>query len=232
MSLPTLEVPTYELVLPSTKKKVEYRPFLVKEHKILMTLMDSDLHEVARGVTNLVDVCTFNKLDIEKLSHFDIEYIFLQLRSKSIGDGVDLIVNCPCGEKIPHTVSLENLIIENTEGFTNKIMITDTIGIKMRFPTFEEVIKIYNDDLDTDSIMSLVADCIDCIFQDDRVQYRKDFTNEELENFLNQFTKEQFDKLEQYFLKMPKVVQSVEKDCPACGRHNTLKLEGLQNFFV
>lgn len=232
MALPKLEVPTYELVLPSTGKKIKFRPFLVKEHKILMMLMDNDISEVSRGVIDLVDACTFNKLKIDDLSHFDIEYIFLQLRSKSIGENVELIVNCPCGAKLPHTVSLEDVVIENAEGFSKTILITDTIGVEMRFPTFDQIFKIYENELDTEYIMQVVEDCISSVFQDDKVYSRDDFTKDELKEFLEQFSKEQYDKLEKYFLNMPKVVQHIEKECPECGKHNQLRLEGLENFFV
>lgn len=230
MTLPILEVPTYECVLPSTGDKVKYRPFLVKEHKVILTLMDASVPEVARGITDLIDACTFNKLDVNKLSHFDIEYLFLQLRSKSIGEMVDLVVNCPCGAKIPHTINLDEIVVEKSEGFANKIMLTDTIGVVMRYPKFDQVVKIFYDQLDTDSVMEVVSECVEAVWQGD--QYYDNFTKEELDNFINSLSKTQFDKIEEFFKKMPKVVQHITKECPECGRNNELKLEGLQNFFV
>ena len=107
MALPALDVPTYELTLPSTNKKVKFRPFLVKEHKVLLTLSDADEQEVSRVTKDLVDVCTFNKLKVKELPHFDIEYVFLKLRSKSIGENVEVIVNCECGNKIETSFSIE-----------------------------------------------------------------------------------------------------------------------------
>lgn len=230
MGLPTLDVPTYECTLPSTGQKVKYRPFLVKEHKVILTLMDSDVPEVAKGITDLVDVCTFNKLDLSKLSHFDIEFLFLQLRSKSIGESVELTVNCPCGTKIPHTISLEDISIIKNEKFSNKINITPNIGVVMRFPKFEEVVKLFYEDLDTESVMEIVVNCITGIWKDD--EYYDSFTKEEVGEFINNLTKQQFDKIEEYFKAMPKVVLDINKECPDCGKHNEVRLEGLQNFFV
>jgi hypothetical protein len=230
MALPILEVPTYECELPSTGKKIKYRPFLVKEHKVILTLMDADVPEVARGITDLIDACTFNKLDITKLSHFDIEYLFLQLRSKSIGEKVELTVNCPCGAKIPHEINLDDIKVVKNENFTNKIMITDTIGVVMRYPKFEEVVKIFYDELDTESIMGVVCNCIEAVWQGS--EYYDSFTKQEVEDFVNSLSKQQFDKLENFFKDMPKVVQEITKECPECGKVNEVRLEGLQNFFV
>ena len=232
MALPKLEVPSYELELPSTGKKVKYRPFLVKEHKILLTLVESDLPEVARGVTELVDVCTFKQLDIDKLSHFDVEYIFLQLRAKSLGESVDLVVNCPCGAKVPHTVSLNDVKVVKTPDFTNKLKITDTVGIVMRYPKFEEITRLYDGEFKADVIFDVVKLCIESVYDDQDVYDKSSYTSEELDEFLNSLSKQQFEKIEKYFTDMPKIVQPIEADCPECGKHNSLTLEGLQNFFV
>ena len=230
MPLPTLDVPTYECELPSTGEKIKYRPFLVREHKVILTLMDSDVPEVAKGITELIDVCTFKKLDINKLSHFDIEYLFLQLRSKSIGENVSLVVNCTCGAKIPHTINLDEVHIERKEGFTNKIQITDKVGIVLKYPKFEDVVKIFYDEMNVDSIMDVVKNCIEAVW--DENEYYDSFTSEEIDYFLNSLSKEQFKKLEDFFINMPKVVQPISKECPECGKLNEVRLEGLQNFFV
>lgn len=232
MPLPKLEVPSYEFVLPSTGKTVKFRPFLVKENKILLTLVDSDLHEMARGVTEIVDVCTFNNLDMSRMTHFDIEYAFLQIRAKSLGDNVDVIVNCPCGAKIPHTASLADVKVVKTEGFTNKIKLTDTIGITMRYPTFEEIATLFDNEFKPDIIFKMVRDCVDVVYDGEDVFDRTSFTQEELDEFLNSLSKDQFEKIEKYFTEMPKVVQPIEADCPECKTHNKLTLEGMQNFFV
>ena len=120
MALPVLETPTYDLVLPSTNKKIKFRPFLDKEHKILMTLSDAEDSEVIRVIKEIIDVCTFKKLNVDKLPNFDIEYIFLNLRSKSIGEKVDIIVNCPCGNKIEHSIDLNEVKVERKEQSNNQ----------------------------------------------------------------------------------------------------------------
>lgn len=233
MPLPTLDVPTYVCDLPSTGAKIKYRPFLVREHKILMTLSDADVNEISRGVIDIVDACTFKKLDIKKLSHFDIEFLFLQLRSKSIGEAVELVVNCPCGEKIPHTASIEDIKVNKTEGFSNKIMITNNVGVVMRFPKFEEVFQIYyNEEQDVNLMFNMVKSCIDGVYDSEEYFEVSSISDEQLDDFLNSFTREQFDKLEKFFTDMPKVVHTIETDCPSCGKHNVVNLEGLQNFFV
>ena len=127
MALPKLETPTYELILPSTGDKLKFRPFLVKEHKILLTMSEADDNEVARIIRELVDVCTFKTLKIKDLPHFDIEYIFMHLRAKSISETVEVVVNCECGEKIDTSFNIEDLKVVKPEGHSNKIMINNEI---------------------------------------------------------------------------------------------------------
>jgi len=229
MALPALDVHTYELVLPSTGVKVKYRPFLVKEYKILLTALETDVQEISRIVLELVDACTFNKLDINKLAHFDVEYLFLQLRAKSIGEIANLNINCDCGAKINFELNLNNAIIDKIESHNNKIMITDNIGVIMRYPKFDELVDIY-DNLKTEKVIEVVAKCIDKVFNQDEVFENLD--QQESIEFLNNFTKEQFDKLENFFSTMPKVKQKIDKNCNNCGKHHEYDIEGLQNFFV
>jgi len=231
MALPKLNTPTYQLTLPSTGKKVIYRPFLVKEHKILLTMSESDDTEVARIIKELVDVCTFNKLDVSKLPHFDIEYIFMNLRAKSIGERVEVVVNCDCGEKIETSFSIDDLIVETNNSGMNKIMLDEVHGIEMDYPCFEDVVGIYSSD-DSNKIVRLIIQCIRGVFDNENYWEAKDQSPEELEEFVLSLTKTQFDKIEEFFINAPKVVQIVECDCPKCGKHNTNRLEGLSNFFV
>lgn len=231
MALPKLNTPTYELILPSTGKKITYRPFLVKEHKILMTLNDADDTETARVVRDLVKVCTFDKVDAGKLPHFDIEYIFMNLRAKSIGEMVDVIVNCECGNKIDTSFSINDLKIEKRPDHSNKILLTDTIGIEMNYPVFEDVLKIYAEN-DTNKVFDLILNSIKGVFNQAEYWDAKDQTKEELESFLSSLTKKQFELVEDFFVSAPKIVQVIETDCPKCGKHNVSRLEGLRNFFI
>ena len=232
MALPILDVPTYELTLPSTGKIITFRPFLVKEHKILLTLSEAEESEVSRIVTDLVDVCTFKKLNAKDLPHFDIEYIFMHLRSKSISETVDVIITCTnCEKDYESNFSIENLNVEIPEGHSNKIMLTPTVGIEMKYPKFDNIVKVYNSNK-VDDIFNLVKNSIGGIFQEDNYWNASEQSEEEIESFLMQLTKEQFDKIEQFFTSSPKVVQTIESDCPHCSNHNTSRIEGLQNFFV
>jgi len=231
MALPILETPTYELTLPSTNKKVKYRPFLVKEYKILLTTVEADVAEITRIVTELVDNCTFNKLDVAKLAHFDVEYLFLNIRAKSISETADIVINCECGTKIDYTLDITNLKVQKDEHTTNKVMLTDDIGVVLRYPQFDEMLGI-RDNANSARIVELITDCVDAVFTKDDYFDKTSYTNEELNTFVSSFTKKQFDKLEEFFRNIPKIVQHIETDCPSCNKKNIVDLEGLQNFFV
>lgn len=231
MALPKLNTPTYELKLPSTGKTVKYRPFLVKEHKILLTLKEANEIEVFRVIKDLVNICTFEKLKVEDLSNFDIEYIFIQLRAKSIGETLDLIINCECGNKIEHIANLLDAKVVKRENHNSKIQLTDSIGVEMRYPTYEEVMKAYEND-DQDDIVKLVINCIKGVYDNKNYWDSSEQTQEEILQFVNDFTRKQFEKVEEFFLTMPRLEQTIEADCDKCGKHNVVKLEGLQSFFV
>lgn len=232
MPLPILEVPTYELILPSTGKKVKFRPFLVKEHKILLTMSEASEDEVIRIVNEIVDVCTFNKLDIKNLPHFDIEYIFMQLRAKSISEKVEVVITCTsCNENYDTSFSIDDLKVEKKDVHNNKIMLNDNIGIEMRYPKFDNVVKVYESEK-PEEVFVMVKKSIAGIFDSEQYWQADEQSDEDLETFLNSLTKEQFDSIEKFFVTAPKIVQNVESDCPKCGHHNKSKIEGLQNFFV
>jgi hypothetical protein len=231
MALPILETPTYELTLPSTNKTVRYRPFLVKEYKILLTNVEADVKEISRIVTELVDGCTFNKLDSSKLPHFDLEYLFLNIRAKSISENADVVITCKCGNKIDHTMDITKLDVVRHAGVETKIMLTPDVGVVLRYPRFEEMLDIYNN-AETIKIIELIASCVEAVYTKDEYFDRKSFDNEEINKFINSFTKKQFDLLEEFFQKIPKVVHHIEAECDKCGNMNVVDLEGLQNFFV
>jgi hypothetical protein len=231
MALPKLNTPTYELVLPSTGKKIIYRPFLVKEHKVLLTMSEAETEEVSRIIRELVDVCTLKKLDVNELPHFDVEYIFMFLRAKSIGETVDVLVNCECGEKIDATFNIEDLEVVYGSGHSSKIMINDEIGVELKYPKLDDVVSIFATN-DNQKVIDLIIKCIKGIYDSQDYWSAEDQTKEEIEEFVYSLTKEQFDKVEKFFVTSPKIVQTIECNCPKCGKHNISKLEGLQNFFV
>jgi len=231
MALPILETPTYELILPSTNKKVKYRPFLVKEYKILLTSVEADTSEITRIVTELVDNCTFNKLDVAKLAHFDVEYLFLNIRAKSISETSEIVINCECGNKIDYTLDITNLKVNKENIPERKVMLTGDIGVVLRYPQFDEMLDIH-DNVNSAKVVELITNCIDAVFTKDEYFDKQSYTAEELTSFVSSFTKKQFDKLEEFFRDIPKIVQHIETDCPKCNKHSVVELEGLQNFFV
>lgn len=232
MALPKLEVPTYELIQPSTGKKIKFRPFLVKEHKVLLTMAEASDDEIARIVKELVDICTFNQLKVSELPHFDVEYIFMMLRAKSISEKVDVVITCGnCGEKYDSSFNIEELKVINQKATADKVMITDTIGIQLKYPNFSNVVKIFESD-EVQVVFDLVKSCIKGIFDDKNFYDIREQTDEEINEFLESLTKEQFAKIEEFFINSPKIVQEIDTECPKCSHNNKSRIEGLQNFFI
>ncbi len=231
MSLPKLSIPTFELTLPSSGQTVKYRPFLVKEHKVLMMLSKADDKEVGRIICELVDVCTFKKLDVKNLPHFDVEYIFMKLRSKSVSEMVDALINCNCGNKIRVSFNLEDLNVVKVPEHQNKFMITDTIGIEMKYPNFEDIVNLLDESND-EVTLDVAIKSIKGIYNSENYWEASEQSKDELSEFVNSLNKEQFEKVEKFFVTSPKIRQTVEADCPSCKKHNVAKLEGIYNFFI
>jgi len=232
MALPKLEVPTYSVKLPSSGQNVVYRPFLVKEHKILLTLMESETEEISRVVTDLVDACTFNKLDVNKLASFDIEYLFLLLRARSIGETMDLIMTCKnCSHKNEVTVNLLDAKVNKSDNHSNVVKIGEDLSIVMKYPKIKDTLYFFKNN-NQEEIFDFVVNSIDSVILNDEVFDAKEQTKEELDIFVNSMTKDQFDKMEEFFTTMPKLTQNISKVCDNCNAINETVLEGLENFFV
>ena len=234
MALPVLNNPNYEMELPSTGEKIEFRPFLVKEQKILMMAMESeDTSSQAKAVIDIIKNCTFGKLDdmIEVLPTYDIEYMFLQIRQKSVGETVDITVTCPDdGEtKVPVTINLEDISIVRTEGHTNTVMITDKSGMTMRHPTMKQILSYDLTKMDTmESTFGIIQDCLENIFDENEVY--DDMNKKELSEFIEQMTTGQFEKVTEFFTTMPKLKHTVKVTNPNTGVENDIVLEGMQSF--
>ncbi len=231
MNLPQLQYPTYEVTLISNNTKVSYRPFLVKEHKVLMTLKNADANEVARIIKELVNVCTFGKLNVEELAYFDVEYLFLQIRAKSIGEIVDVNVNCECGNKVKTNYNIENLTIEKHDHHTNKIMLDGSIGLLMKYPNIDKTISVFESE-DREIIDDLILSSIEAIYDKDNYWDASTLEKEELQSFIDGLQKKHFEAIEQFFLTSPQVVQVIEAKCDQCGNDIKAKLKGLYNFFI
>ena len=212
MTLPTMNIPTYELEVPSTKKKLAYRPFLVKEEKILLMAMEED--------------------KVDKLPLFDLEYIFLRIRAKSVGEVTKLSLLCQDdGETyVPVEIDLEEIEVEFQEGHTTKIELTEDVGIIMSYPTFE-FLDLNIAEADVNTLFTLIGNSIHQIYEGETVHERADFNKKALKTFLESLTSEQFKKVQNFFETMPRLRHTIEIENPKTKVKNSVTLEGLQAFF-
>ena len=233
MNLPVLNTPTYEMEIPSTGEKIKYRPFLVKEQKLLMMAQESgDDESQLRTVGEIVKSCTFDKISHpEKLPTFDIEYMFLMTRAQSVGSKIPMTVTCPDdGEtKVDYELNIDEIKVKKIDGHTNVIMLTDDIGITMKYPNLDMVKSFTNiDENITDISFDMIRDCIENIFDKDQVY--DDMSSKDLQNFIEQMNTDQFEKVSQFFETMPKLTHTIKVTNPNTGVESEVVLEGLQSF--
>ena len=237
MPLPKINSPTYELVIPSSKKKIRYRPFLVKEEKILVIAMESnEIKDIATAVKQVLNNCIITRgIKIEKLSTFDIEYLFLNVRGKSVGESVDIKVTCPDdGETVVETtVNLDEIQVIHDPEHTKDIKLDDTISMRMKYPSLNEFIQ-ENFDVESvglDQSFDMISSCVDIIFNDEETWDAKDCTKKEIITFLEQLGSKQFKELEKFFATMPRLYHEIKVVNPKTKVENTIPLEGLAAFF-
>lgn len=231
MALPKLNTPTYELERPSTGKKIKYRPFLVREQKVLMMAQDSkDDAEISEAVGSLVQSCTFGEIDYKTSPMFDIEYLFLKIRGKSVGDKVDLNLICPDDGKtqVKKTIDLEEVNIHMLENHTNEVEINDNVKIVFRYPILSDMKGIPVSEIST--AFSVINACVHSIHYGDDVYQRADLKDEEVEEFIDSLTGDQFEKITEFFQTMPKLRHVVEVTNPKTKKKSEIVVEGLQNF--
>jgi len=243
MTLPRIAVPKYQLIIPSSKKEVSYRPFLVKEEKILLIAMESgEEKEMIGAVKNIIENCVYDDLDVKNMPMFDIEYIFLQLRAKSKGEIVDLSFDCgKCKKPIPIQIDLTKIEIIRTEGHDIKIPLSDDIGIIMKYPSMEIQNIINKEKSDVENVFSTITSCIDSIWDKESVYATKDHTKEEINDFLESLPDDSFTKIQKFFDTVPVLKHEFELKCTSkngkgkkatiCGWKETKTLEGLGSFF-
>jgi hypothetical protein len=237
MTLPSVDVPRYELTLPSQDVKIQYRPFLVKEEKILMMAMESkDNKEIITATKNILNACTFEKLDIEKLPMFDIEYILLQVRSKSVGEIAKFRILCPDDKETMTSVELDlskvNVIVDDEH--TNKVVVDDkrNLGIVLNYPSLETSQAGFDmDNKDIDAVFDVIVSCIDHIFEGDKIYPAKDSTKQELRDFIESLSQEIFKKIKNFFDTMPQLRHEIEVENPKTKVKSVVTLRGLQDFF-
>lgn len=239
MNLPMNSMPTFNMEIPSTGKTVRYRPFLVKEEKALLIAQQSEEVSVMLDtVKGVIKSCVLDDINVNTLAVFDIEYMFTQIRGKSVGEIVELLFSCDedHGElndkaKVKVKVDLTTLKVQKPEGHTNKISLFDDVGVAMRYPTLETSKVLESGEDSIDGIFKVIAASIDYIYQGDDIYYAKEQKPEELMQFINNLTSDQFLKLQKFFESMPKLSTTVEYKCPICGKDHEKVLEGLQSFF-
>jgi hypothetical protein len=240
MALPIQTTPTFNLVIPSTEKKVRFRPFLVKEEKALLIAQQSeDPTTMIDTLKEIMSSCILDKVDVDRFATFDMEYIFTQIRSKSVGETVELLVGCDTdhGEqndkaKVKIVIDLSTIKVEKSEDHSSKIHLFEDVGVVMKYPTIDIIRRFDNLEVtDVDSIFSIIADSIDYIYQGDEVFHAHETPREEIIQFLNNLTNEQFKSIHKFFQTMPKIRKEIDYKCPLCGREHHKVLEGLQSFF-
>lgn len=238
--LPKIDTPIYELTLPLSKKNIKFRPFLVKEQKNLMMAIEADDKEtIERNIKQVLQNCTVTEnIDIEKLPVIDVEYYFIQLRARSVGEIVENKYICnnevngeKCGNKMDVNLNLLDIQIENNPEYSDIIEITNKISIKLKYPEFSTIEKIKEKDSSVDVAFQMIIDSIEYIYDGDQYYYANESTPKELMEFVEQLNTEQFSKIEQFFDNLPKLNKKVEIKCSKCGYDHSIVIEGLESFF-
>jgi hypothetical protein len=235
MALPKLDTPTYRLTIPSTREEIEYRPFLVKEQKLLMMAQESeDERQVIDTVGKLVSSCTFEKIDSDNSPLFDIEYVFLKIRSKSVGEKIKLNLTCPDDEKtqVETEIDLEDVSVQMAADHTNEIQITDTVKMFLKYPILKNMKSVASDDSQTKQVFEVLSQCIHEIHFGEQVFNRVDISKKDINEFIDQLTSGQFDKILDFFNTMPKLRHVIPVTNPKTQVESEVVVEGLASFLV
>jgi len=238
MSLPTLNTASYELLLPSSDVKVKYRPFLVKEEKVLLQALESqEVKQVVQALKDIVAACTYGQINVNELPTFDLEYIFLQIRSKSVGEIAKINVLCPDDNKtyVPMDIDVSKIEVQVDDSHTNKIVLDKdkNIGIIMKYPTLDSVdVSVNPNELKTSELFNTIRNCIYQVFEGDKVFNAVDYTTEDMNNFLDGLTSQNFKDIQNFFNTIPALIHEVEVENPNTKVKSKVTLKGLQTFFV
>jgi len=239
MPLPKISTPTYELELPSTGKPIKYRPFLVREEKLLVLAMESeDSKQITNAIKTVIKNCIETRgIKVESLPTFDIEYLFLNIRGKSVGEEVELSIICPDDGQttVPVKILLDDIVVVKNPEHNNKIKLDDSLMMEMKYPSLDQFIKS-NFDFNSDDVVNqsfdLISSCIDKIYNEEEVWDTRDVTKKELEEFLDQMNSNQFKQIEKFFETMPKLSHTVKVTNPNTDVESEIVLEGLTSFFA
>ena len=241
MPLPTIATPTYELTLPSNEKKIKYRPFLVKEEKILILALESqEQSNITNAVKDVLKKCILTKgVNVDNLPTFDIEYVFLNIRAKSIGESIKVVVTCPDdGEtQVPVTIYVDEIEVKKPDGHTTDIKLDDQMTLRMKYPSLSQFIE-NNFEMNltpeetVNKTFKVIADCMDTIFTAEEAWDAKDYTAKEKLDFIEQLNSKQYKEVERFFATMPKLSHEFEVENPNTKVKSTVVLEGLADFFA
>lgn len=239
MALPKIDAPTYELELPVSKKKIKYRPFLVKEQKNLLMAMESDdSNSVHNAVRDVLNNCSLTEFDIDELPIVDIEYYFLQLRAKSVGEIVETRYRCNnevegklCNNIMEQNLNLNEVQVDMNKNVSPEIQITDTLTMKFKYPQFGMIksAMVYDDEVDL--TFHMIANSIDWVYDGEQYYYAKEQTPQELMEFVESLNQEQFLKIENFFENLPKLKKKIDITCKKCGFKHLIEVEGIESFF-
>jgi len=239
MPLPTIVTPTYELELPSTGKKVKYRPFLVKEEKLLVLALETeDTKDISTAIKTVLKNCIQTRgVKVENLPTFDIEFLFLNIRGKSVGEEVEVNLIAPDDEEtqVPVTISIDDIKIQKSKEHNSKVKLDNTLMMEMKYPSLDQFIKSnfdFTEEVSMDQSFDLIASCIDKIYNEEEVWSTADCTKKEVKDFLEQMNSMQFKEIEKFFETMPKLSHSVTFTNPKTKVESTVVLEGLSSFFA
>ena len=240
MPLPKINTPTYELVVPSTGKKIKYRPFLVREEKILILALESeDTAQITNAVVEILSDCILTKgVDVTKLATFDIEYLFLNVRSKSVGETVEVNLTCPDDDitSVEMEINIDTIKVQKTRGHKNIVKLDDQYSMKLKYPSFDQFIEsnfdTSVDTSDVDKSLNMIIKCIEMIYDEEESWDASDSTKQELEEFVEQLNSKQFKSIEKFFETMPKLSHKVKLTNPKTGVESEVVLEGLASFFT
>ncbi len=237
MPLPTIVTPSYELTLPSNGKKIKYRPFLVKEEKILILAIESNsMKDISRAIKDVLKNCILTKgVRIDDLPTFDIEYLFLNIRSRSIGESIDLVITCPDdGEtKVNKQIYIDEIEVKTDKDHNPDIKLDDTYTMRLKYPSLDQFIdENFNFDEGRDNSFDIISSCIDIVYSDEEAWEAKDCTKKELLEFVERLNSSQFKEVEKFFDTMPKISHDIEVENPNTKVKSTVKLEGLASFFA
>ena len=227
MALPKLNVPVYETILPSTESVIKFRPFLVKEEKLLLTaLEDGAESSMMQAIKKIIQNCVQGNIDVDKLPLFDVEYLFLKLRAKSVGEETTVGIKCTeCDSSTEVSINMEEIEVTKPEGHNRKIMISDDVGVMMSYPVITTSGIMGKDG------MEITKNCIEMIFTGEETHERGSFSEKELDDFLESMESKQFAKITKFFETMPKLQHIVNFNCISCKKENSVTLEGLASFF-